>query len=238
MFTLYLYRSPKCKPSTSKRLSRSGSVPNLSEKARLTSALLKPSGSPNNRRMSRHHHHNNHHNHHRHHGSILNRMSRENNYLHPGLLRYHRHAISVDETTPLRKLNDSTHGSQCSVTFDPTPEIIDIVPVHKKRHPKRSDTSRRHLLSRQRQIEREEQMLQNTNANDSMKRERRRRSSTMSDNSVASHQIEKRRASSTSRTNSFDSRCTQNASSINDLYVRSPEKQQIPSNLSMDRDFR
>lgn len=219
-------RSPKCNLSM---LLRSGSVPNLSEKARITSPLLKPLGSPNNRRTSRHHHNHHHHNH-RHHGSMVQRTS---SYLHPGLLRYHRHAISVDETSPLRHLNDSTHGSQCSVTFDPTPEIIDIAPVHKKRHPKRSDTARKHMLARQRQIEKEEQQ-QNAQEN-----HKRRRSSTMSENSILSEKAELRRASTASRTNSIDSRCTQNASSVNDLYARSPEKQQSPikaiSDLSIER---
>lgn len=204
----------------SHRLSRSGSVPNLSEKARLMSPLLRPSGSPNNnRRVSRHQNH-----HHKHHGSMLHRSSRESSYLHPGLLRYHRHAISVDETSPLRQLNDSTHGSQCSVTFDPTPEIIDIVPVHKKRHPKRSDTARRHMLARQRQIEKEEQMLASPNGHKG-----RRRSSTMSENSIKADQ----RASITSRNNSIDSRCTQNLST-NDLCIKSPEKQQSPKKMTED----
>lgn len=223
---IFPYRSPKCKPSM---LLRSGSVPNLGEKACITSPLLKPLGSPNNRRLSRHHHNHHHHNH-RHHGSMVQRTS---SYLHPGLLRYHRHAISVDETSPLRHLNDSTHGSQCSVTFDPTPEIIDIAPVHKKRHTKRSDTARKHMLARQRQIEKEEQQ-QHSQEN----QRRRRRSSTMSENSVLSQKAEQRRASTVSR-NSIDSRCTQNASSVNDLYARSPEKQQSPikaiSDLSIAR---
>lgn len=198
---------------THRRLSRSGSVPELIEKARLTSPLLRPSGSPNNNRRVRHHHH--HHKHH--HGSMFHRSPRENSYLHPGLLRYHRHAISVDETSPLRQLNDSTHGSQCSVTFDPTPEIIDIVPVHKKRHPKRSDTARRHMLSRQRQIEKEEAL----NAN-----KERRRSSTMSENSISKGD---QRAS---RNNSIDSRCT-HENLPNDLYAKSPEKPKSRTNSAV-----
>lgn len=218
-------RSPKCNSP----LQRSGSVPILSEKARITSPLLKPLGSPHNRRMSRHHHNNHHHNH-RHHGSMVQRTS---SYLHPrGLLRYHRHAISVDETGPLRHLNDSTHGSQCSVTFDPTPEIIDIAPVHKKRPPKRSDTARKHMLARQRQIEKEEQLQQQQHSQENERR--RRRSSTMSDNSVLSQKAELRRASTASRTNSIDSRCTKNASSVNDLYVGSLEKHESPINAISD----
>lgn len=244
---LYFLRSPKSNPSSMSH--RSGSVPNLSEKARITSPLLlRPSGSPNNRRISRHHHNHHHHNH-RHHGSMVQRTSRENSYLHPGLLRYHRHAISVDETSPLRRqFNDSTHGSQCSVTFDPTPEIIDIAPVHKKRHPKRSDTARRHTLSRQKPIEKEEHPpesphVSNNNNHNSVGcggAERRRRCSTMSD-SVSLQKAEEKRIASTS--NSFDSRCSKNASSFNDLCMNGDEKQQQRkvidgSDLSIERDCR
>ena len=198
---------------------RSGSVPNLSEKARLTSPLLRPR---NHRRVSRHHHH---HNKHRE-GSILHRSSRENSCLRPGLLKYHRHAISVDETGPMRQLNGSqcsTHGSQCSVTFDTTPEIIDIAPVHKRRHPKRSDTGRRHLLSRQKQIEREEQMA------NSPSRKHRRRSSTLSENSIS--KVERNFV--TSRNSSIDSKCTFNASAI-DLCGKSPEKVRNRSKICGD----
>lgn len=174
---------------------------------------------------------------------MLNRSSRENSYLHPGLLRYHRHAISVDETSPLRQSNDSAHGSQ--VSFDPTPEIIDIAPVHKKRLSKRSDTSRKHVLSRQKPIEKEE-AHHNNNGSPCF----RRRNSTLSDNSILSRKATMqdstdgyRRASTTSRTFSIESRYTQNASisSTNDL-CRSPEKQQSPikvsSICSIDKDFR
>ncbi|KAL7048214.1 hypothetical protein ACKWTF_003266 [Chironomus riparius] len=233
--------SPKCIAQASsefRRLSRSGSVPNLDDKVHITSPLLKSSGSPNtHRRMSRthqNHHHPHHHNHNvKQHSSLVYRATRENSYLHPGLLRYHRHAISVDETSPLRQSNDWTHGSQASVTFDPTPEIIDIAPVHKKRI-KHSDTSRRHILSRQKPIEKEE--VHNSSP------QQRRRSSTMSENSIsqsrkqiASTTVEiSRRASSASRTYSIDSRCYQhnaNISSAHDL-CRSPEKQQSPRKVS------
>lgn len=201
---------------------RSGSVPNLSEKARITSPLLRPLGSPNNRRTSRHHHNHHHHHNQRHHSSMVQRTS----YLHPGLLRYYRHAISVDETSPLRRqLNDSTHGSQCSVTFDPTPEIIDIAPVHKKRHTKRSDTARRHTLSRQKPIEKEEHPPESPHVNNIV--EIRRRSSTMSD-SVSLKKAEQK----------TDSQCPKNASSVNDLCIenqQSPQKTICGSDLSMER---
>ncbi|KAG5679021.1 hypothetical protein PVAND_008624 [Polypedilum vanderplanki] len=224
--------SPKCVVPVSSefRMSKSGSVPNLNEKAHITHPLLKSTGSPNEIRIHRRHHH--------HHsgGAKLHRASKESTYLHPGLLRYHRHAISVDETSPLRRLNDSANGSQVSVTFDPTPEIIDIAPVHKKK-PKcaRSDTSRKHVLSRQMPIEKED-------PNASPYHQKRRRSSTMSDNSCSSRkpimaEAEiSRRASSTSRTCSIDSRYMQNPSISSDL-SRSPDRnRKVGSILSIDKE--
>lgn len=206
-------------------------MPILAETGSASSPLLRT--SPGRRALKQH-------NHGRKHGSLVNRMSRENGYLHPGMLRLNRHAISVDETSPLRQ--DSAHGSQASVTFDPTPEIIDIVPVHKKRErTKRSDTSRKHVLSRQKPIEKEEPHSPKAAINHS------RRSSTMSENSFSSRRAERsRRASSASR--SFDSRC-QNPSvsstvEINDL-LPSPEKQQSTRNVcstistpSVEKEFR
>lgn len=236
--TFLFCSSPKCvpiptsSPSKARRISKSGSVPNLADNGSSTSPLLKASAG---RRILKHRPSK--------HSSLVQRNTRENGYLHPGLLRMHRHAISVDETSPLRQ--DSDHGSQVSVTFDPTPEIIDIVPVHKKRERnKRSDTSRRHVLSRQKPIEKEE-----APHSPKVTVDNRRRSSTKSEHSFSSRRAGRsRRASSASR--SFDSRC-QNPSvsstvEINDLLLRSPERQQrsprkacsILSTPSMDREFR
>ena len=205
-------------------------MPNLVEAVNASSPLLKTSPG---RRTSKHHHGK--------HGSIVSRLTRENGYLHPGMLKLQRHAISVDETSPLRQ--DSAHGSQVSVTFDPTPEIIDIVPVHKKRErTKRSDTSRKHVLSRQKPIEKEEPHSPKPSII-------QRRSSTHSDNSFSSRRAERsRRASSASRTLSFDSRQNPSVSStveIND-FMPSPEKQQrsprkeisVFSTPSMEKEFR
>lgn len=217
IFSFFICRSPKFVPPTTasqaRRISKSGSVPNLIENLNASSPLLKAS---HGRRTSKHHHGK--------HSSMVHRLSRENGYLHPGMLRLHRHAISVDETSPLRQ--DSAHGSQVSVTFDPTPEIIDIVPVHKKRERnRRSDTSRKHVLSRQKPIEKEEPHSPKAPVDS------QRRSSTMSENSFSSRRAERsRRASSASRTLSFDSRCQNPSSStveINDL-LPSPEKQRSP----------
>lgn len=234
--SLLCFSSPKCAPSSSsssqaRRISKSGSVPNLLDNGSASSPLLKTSPSrrtSKNRRQVKH-------------GSLVHRMTRDSGYLHPGMLRLHRHALSVEETSPLRQ--DSAHGSQVSVTFDPTPEIIDIVPVHKKRErTKRSDTSRKHRLSRQKPIEKEEPH------SPKVAHDRRRRSSTMSENSFSSRRAGRsRRASSASRT-SFDSRQNPSVSStveINDL-LPSPERQPSPrkacsfvqSTPSMEKEFR
>ena len=228
----FLHSSPKCAPtkslsSNTRRISKSGSVPNLAENGSVTSPLLK---TKSGRRTLKQHRRG------KKHRSLMHR----NGYLHPGMLMLNRHAISVDETCPLKQ--DSAHGSQVSVTFDPTPEIIDIMPIHKRRErTKRSDTSRKHVLSRQKPIEKEEPHSPKAVINHS------RRSSTMSENSFSSRRAERsRRASSASR--SFDSRC-QNPSvsstvEINDL-LPSPEKQRSPrkacsilSTPSMEKDFR
>lgn len=91
------YRSPKPVPvpSTSRRISKSGSVPNLAE----MKGFLSPvsiSGSPSGRaRIVKHHHRKG-----PRHSSVVQRSTRENGLLHPGMLRFHRHALSVDEGGP------------------------------------------------------------------------------------------------------------------------------------------
>jgi hypothetical protein len=137
-------------------------------------------------------------------------------------MKLQRFALSVDETHPLQP--DSTHGSQCSVTFDPTPEIIDIKPVHKKRErTKRSDTARKHVLSRQKPIEKEENHQQSPKIDNN-----RRPSSAMSESSTRHERHEQR------RTGSVDSR------SPDRFNIRqSPRKTcSILSTPSFDRDFR
>lgn len=219
-------------PLKSRRISKSGSVPNLLDNGSASSPLLKSSSG---RRALKHSRNGGKH------GSLVNRASKGSGYRHPRILRLTRHAISVDETSPLRQ--DSHHSSQASVTFDPTPEIIDIVPVHKKRErTKRSDTARKHVLSRQKPIEKDDQNSPKAGISPNS-----RRDSTLSDNSFSSRRAQRsRRASSASR--SFDSRC-QNPSvsstvEINDL-LPSPEKHHNPrkacsilSTPSMEREFR
>jgi hypothetical protein len=204
-------------------------VPNLVENGGVSSPLLKTSPG---RRISKHFNHGKH-------GSLMQRATRENSFLHPRAMRFHRHAISVDETSPLRQ--DSTHSSQVSVTFDPTPEIIDIVPVHKKRErTKRSDTAKKHVLSRQKPIEKEDPNSPKAGILAS------RRSSTKSENSFSSRRAERSRLASAS-SRSFDSRCQNpSVSSTADIdLLPSPERRQSPrkacsilSTPSMDREFR
>lgn len=228
----FFHSSPKCVPVTlptkARRISKSGSVPNLIETARATSPLLKASAG---RRILKHQNMK--------HSSLVQRSSRDPSGLRPGMLKLHRHALSVDETCSLRQ--DSAHGSQVSVTFDPTPEIIDIEPVHKRRERnKRSDNSRRHVLSRQKPIEKEEPYSPKVAVDD------RRRNSTKSENSFSSRRAERSsRTSSASR--SFDSRChnvsVSSTVEINDFLLRSPEKSprkicSILSTPSTDKEFR
>ena len=216
-------------------MSKSGSVPNLADIS--NGVVPKPhSGSPSRRVIRQHRGR---------HSSCVQRSSRDN-FLHPGMLRFHKQALSVDETGVYSAHNETSHGSHGSVTFDPYLSIIqDIVPVHKKRdRTKRSDTAKRHVLSRQNPILNEDQQH---NHHHSPLKSNNRRSSTISDD-TSRRTSRSRLESSASRTQSFDSRCTQVATGstaeINDL-VYSPEKNHIsPRKVSMlstpsvDREFR
>lgn len=97
-FSFEFSRSPKLLPTSSKprRISRSGSVPNLVDVKRLSLSPISISGSPNSRgRVVKHHHRKT-----TRHSSVVQRSTRENGFLHPGMLRFHRHALSVDEGGP------------------------------------------------------------------------------------------------------------------------------------------
>lgn len=204
-------------------MSKCGSVPNLAEIPNGKVPKLN-SGSPSRRVIKQHRGR---------HSSVVQRSSRDN-YLHPGMLR-HRHALSVDEPGNYCTSNENSHGSHSSVTFDPYLSIIqDIVPVHKKRdRSKRSDTAKRHVLSRQTPIQHEDP---------------HRRNSTISDD-TSRRTSRSRLESAASRTQSFDSRCTQVATGstaeIND-FVYSPEKARnnsprkvsMLSTPSVDKEFR
>lgn len=193
-----------------RKLSKSDSVPNLHE----NESLLLKSTSPT-RRVSRHPHKH-------HHTSRTRKVSHEHR---SNVLRFQRFALSVDESHPLQP--ESSHGSQCSVTFDPKPEIIDIVPVHKKRErTKRSDTAKKHILSRQKPIEHRDETHQHAAKID----DERRPSSALSDNSMSPLRHEKLRMGG-----SVDSRSperilrNESAKKLGSVALSTP---------SMDKDFR
>uniref|UniRef100_A0A182N7Y4 Transmembrane protein 200A n=1 Tax=Anopheles dirus TaxID=7168 RepID=A0A182N7Y4_9DIPT len=199
--------SPHRRPSESqsRRVSRSGSVPNLyAEKLSVPSLV---SGSPANIRSEAGGH--------RHHrgtrvSSMVQRSTRDavsSGLLHPGMLQFHRHALSVDEPEPLaRTLNQA--GSHGSVQYGYGGEIV---PVHKLRdRNKRSDTARRHVLSRQTKIEKDESLGSPKHGHIS------RRASTVSNTSVSSKLNRgSRRASTISKTPSVDSRGAASTIEIN-----------------------
>ncbi|XP_049293691.1 uncharacterized protein LOC125769180 [Anopheles funestus] len=200
--------SPHRRPSESqsRRVSRSGSVPNLY--AEKLSVPLLASGSPANIRSGASGHH-------RHHrgsrvSSMVQRSTRDpagTGLLHPGMLQFHRHALSVDEPEPLaRTLNQA--GSNGSVQYGYGGEIV---PVHKLRdRNKRSDTARRHVLSRQTKIEKDESLGSPKHGHIS------RRASTVSNTSVSSKLNRgSRRASTISKTPSVDSRGAASTIEIN-----------------------
>lgn len=89
-------------------------------------------------------------------GSLVQRITRESatSLLHPlALQKLHRHALSVDETGPYFKthidVNSSSHnGSALSVALESY--------ENRRDRTKRSDTAKRHILSRQKPIENDE----------------------------------------------------------------------------------
>ncbi|XP_053674555.1 uncharacterized protein LOC128724858 [Anopheles nili] len=201
--------SPHRRPSAgqSRRVSRSGSVPNLYAEKLNVPAMA--SGSPANVRSEGPTSH-------RHHrgsrvSSMVQRSTREavgsGGLLHPGMLQFHRHALSVDEPEPLaRTLNQA--GSHGSVQYGYGGEIV---PVHRLRdRNKRSDTARRHVLSRQTKIEKDESVGSPKHGRVS------RRASTISNTSVSSKlNRSSRRASTISKTPSVDSRGAASTIEIN-----------------------
>lgn len=117
---------------------------------------------------SHNHHHHRYHSHHRsgsnhhrrsgsRHSSLTKRSTREpppERFLHPGMLKYHRQALSVDDPPPclrpiLSNSRQSVLGSHPTVnTSSPTHEVLRTI--------KRSDTAKQHVLARQRNIEKED----------------------------------------------------------------------------------
>ncbi|XP_055628690.1 uncharacterized protein LOC129770087 isoform X2 [Toxorhynchites rutilus septentrionalis] len=174
-----------------RRMSRSDSVPNLTaDKLTVPLATGSPAGvrslvrQPRGSRVS----------------SMVHRSTRETNgsLLHPGMLQFHRHALSVDRPEPLQA-NLKQTGSHGSMHYG-SPSDMPI--VHKLRdRTKRSDTARKHVLSRQTKIEKDEPGSPKPNpfANS-------RRSSTISNASSKLNKSSSRRASTISKTPSVDSR--------------------------------
>ncbi|EAT43463.1 AAEL005128-PA [Aedes aegypti] len=193
---------PSCE---SRRVSRSGSVPNLSvDKLPVPSV----SGSPAGVRSTVKHHRGSRV------SSMVHRSTRETNssLLHPAMQHYHRHALSVDEPEPFPKNLNQT-GSHGSMHYGhPT----DMPMVHKMRdRNKRSDTARKHVLSRQTKIEKDEPASSpkhNPFVNS-------RRSSTISNASSKLNKSSSRRASTISKTPSVDSR-----GAASTVEVNSPER--------------
>ncbi|KXJ71244.1 hypothetical protein RP20_CCG021063 [Aedes albopictus] len=146
---------------------------------------------------------------------MVHRSTRETNssLLHPAMLHYHRHALSVDEPEPFPKnLNQS--GSHGSMHYGhPT----DMPLVHKMRdRNKRSDTARKHVLSRQTKIEKDEPVAPSPKHNPFVNS---RRSSTISNASSKLNKSSSRRASTISKTPSVDSR-----GAASTVEVNSPER--------------
>ncbi|XP_055601811.1 serine-rich adhesin for platelets [Uranotaenia lowii] len=202
--------TPKAtKTCESRRVSRSGSVPNLTDK--LTVPLVS-GGSPSNRarttvrpsrgtRVS----------------SMVQRSTRETNgsLLHPAMLQLHRHAQSVDEPEPFPKNLNQT-GSHGSMHYG---YQYDMPVVHKLRdRTKRSDTARRHVLSRQTKIEKEDPGSPKQNPFAAVSR----RSSTISNASSTKLTKSSRRASTISKTPSVDSRGA--SASTMEVTNQSPER--------------
>ncbi|XP_049542753.1 uncharacterized protein LOC125955658 [Anopheles darlingi] len=232
-----------------RRVSRSGSVPNLyGEKLSVPSLAT---GSPANNIRSellggsghRQHHHQHHQQHQHHRGtrvsSMVQRSTRgevagSGGLLHPGMLQFHRHALSVDEPDPFVRTLHQT-GSHGSVQYGCSGGG-EIVPVHKLREQrtKRSDTARRHVLSRQTKIEKDELVLGGSpkqthhHLHHQQQQQQQqppgaisRRASTVSNASVGSKQLNRssRRASTISKTPSVDSRGAPST-----LEINSPER--------------
>lgn len=187
IFSIYIYRTPGQSPSTSRRpsrVSRSGSVPNLHGESNgvqspnrnhFLSKGVTAAGkgfrqqlhfhAPSQSHHNPHHYHSHHRNHHSRrsasrHSSLTKRFTREqqtDRFLHP-MLKYHRHALSVDETLPPPCLRPILSNSRQNVLLGSQPTMNrSSSPTHDAlRQIKRSDTAKQHILARQRNVEKEE----------------------------------------------------------------------------------
>lgn len=137
-------------PNHDRCVARSGSVPNLasfsSQHLSENQTALQMSISPILRSHTRQHNI-------RTSNSVVNRATKETNsgsHLHPGVLQCHRQTLSIDESCPFySKILNGRNGMETNFSLSaPPPRIRDKT--------KRSDTARKHLLSRQKPIEKDE----------------------------------------------------------------------------------
>uniref|UniRef100_A0A336M0I8 CSON014781 protein n=1 Tax=Culicoides sonorensis TaxID=179676 RepID=A0A336M0I8_CULSO len=190
------FGSPK--PVPMRRMSKSDSVPNIfqavhSENSRDHSPIIEHCmaeylAEKHHRRSRRRSRPSN---------SLVQRSTRDN-FLRPStMMKMHKTAISFDESGVFGCRKDSmTSSPQGSVKFDLTPLVINDQEVYRNQRmkPRRSDTAKRHVLSRQKPIEDELTGVHKYHG-------QRRRSSALSDS--PSH----RRSNKMHRQHSSDSRC-------------------------------
>lgn len=135
-------------PYQDRCVSRSGSVPNLASSSSQNISKIQSSKpitiSPILKSHMRHHNSRNS-------NTVINRGTREKypgTYLHPSMLQYHRQALSVDESGPFyAKHLNIRDGMETNFDFDGS---------RNRDKTKRSDTARKHVLSRQKPIEKDE----------------------------------------------------------------------------------
>lgn len=132
-------------------MSKSDSVPNLSSDVDVQQCSPTAERSP--------HRHRKHRRRSRASNSLVHRSTRESTaLLNPSaMMRMHKAAVSFDESgiyVDRYRKESMTQGSpQGSVKFDLIPKVFSDEPHRHVRHrPKRSDTARRHVLARQKQI--------------------------------------------------------------------------------------
>lgn len=123
---------------------RSGSVPNL--KSSSLSSPLQPLASPLQINHARH--------------RCSNNGAKHSRSRHPGntisILKSHRHTVSVDETSNFNpaKLPLGSNGSHQSINNETLQSTSTT--TNKREHTKRSDTAKRHILSRQKPVDNSE----------------------------------------------------------------------------------
>lgn len=79
------------------------------------------------------------------------------------ILKAHRHAVSVDETSHFNphKLSLGSNGSHHSINNEMAQSTSTT--ANKRDHTKRSDTAKRHILSRQKPVDNSEMQTSGTN---------------------------------------------------------------------------